>query len=104
MTTTEPVKARELEIEADQILKMVKETARQLYTNSIRLSILVSDSYGPHSHRTWLFYDEGREVLGSIERYWGGLKMICSVHGGSPRTTFFTEDGIKTTNKGLKGQ
>ena len=96
----------ELELYNADILAMVANTVRQ-GQESIKmmpLDVFKSDSYGAHMHRTWAFKTDCGGIIGTIERYWGGLKMICSVHGGSPRTSFFTEDGIRTTNKGLKGQ
>ncbi len=91
----------QLELNAQQILAMV-ETASRGDGPFPPISVVTSDSYGPHMHRTWVFYAPEGEVVGSLERYWGGLKMICSVYGEAPRTNFFTEDGIRTTNKGLR--
>lgn len=93
----------ELEIHPEQIFTMVTATVRQTIKLTEPIEIVASDSYGEHKHRTWVFVSLNKEIVGTIERYWGGLKMICSVLGGSPRTSFFTEDGIRTTNKGLKG-
>lgn len=95
----------ELELADHKILEMVMDIARNgsASLRGLPLKVLKSDSYGDHKHRTWVFYSGAGEAVGSIERYWGGLKMICSVFGGSPRTSFFTEEGQRTTNKGLKG-
>ena len=95
----------QLELHDTQIIEMVADTSRNLAGNvrQLPLKVVKSESYGEHNHRTWVFTSENGEVIGSIERYWGGLKMISSVFGSSPRTAFFTEDGKRTTNKALKG-
>ena len=95
----------ELELTNKQIVDMVMSTARNASSSLglLQLNVVKSESYGDHKHRTWVFTSTGNEMVGSIERYWGGLKMICSVFGGTPRTTFFTEDGQRTKNKDLKG-
>lgn len=94
----------ELELENELIMHMVVDSTRNMKSSvsPLSLKVLKSDSYGPHKHRTWIFSSPGGEVVGSIERYWGGLKIIVSVFGGAPRTCFFTEDGQRSTNKGLK--
>jgi hypothetical protein len=83
---------------------MVAETARNVsdQIHSCGIVLTVSDSYGEQAHRTWAFCIGEGFAFGTIERYWGGLKMICSVLEGPPRTSFFTENGKRTTNKGLK--
>lgn len=91
----------ELDLSVDEIYQMIQSSLGRQVRLEISLdSIVKSDSYGPHLHRSWVFTGD---AAGSIERYWGGLKMICSVMGGTPRTSFFTEEGVRTTNKGLKG-
>lgn len=90
----------ELSLTEQQIFWMVGDTGRGI--SPVPLIIFASDSYGPHMHRTWVFKSECGQIFGSIERYWGGLKLIASVLGGSPRTSFFREDGTRTTNRGLK--
>jgi len=91
----------ELELSIEQVYNMIQDSlGRYLEVGFTLDSLVQSDSYGPHLHRSWVF---SGDAIGSIERYWGGLKMICSVMGGTPRTSFFTEEGIRTTNKGLKG-
>lgn len=96
----------ELELSNKQIVDMVVATAKNASSSLglLHLKVVKSDSYGDHKHRTWVFTSPGGEMVGTIERYWGGLKMISSVFGGTPRTKFFTEDGRPTTNKGLKAQ
>lgn len=95
---------KELEIKSEQIYKMVASTMRNLTWDGTELIVLASDSYGEHKHRTWVFMTKDGDAAGTIERYWSGLKMISSVLDSSPRTSFFTEDGERTTNKALKGQ
>lgn len=72
-------------------------------------NLFESDCYGPNGHRTWAFYleDTGNSPgkiysVGSLERYWGGVKMICSVMGAPPRTYFFTEEGQRASAALLK--
>jgi hypothetical protein len=91
----------QLELDEGQIRYMLDQ-ANIGMPGRVPLVIFSSDSYGPHLHRTWVFKSECGRTFGSIERYWGGLKMICTILGQAPRTSFFTERGIKTTNKGLK--
>lgn len=91
-----------LEISSEQIIKMIESYNHKDGPYPPDLSVVASDSYGAHMHRTWTFFSYEGEVVGTVERYWGGLKMICSVYGSKPRTTFFREDGIRTTNKGLR--
>lgn len=95
-----------IDLSEEQVLNMIVSTVRQ-YTTEIQdtqsLFLVASDIYGPKNHRTWVFATDNNVAIGSIERYWSGLKMICSVMGGSPRTHFFTENGTRTTNKDLKG-
>lgn len=71
-----------------------------------KINLTESDSYGPSGHRTWVFTagvtEEVAVAAGSIERYWAGLKMICSVMGAPPRTYFFTEDGQRASAALLK--
>lgn len=95
---------KEIDIADSQILAMAADTSKNMKDGVLRATIHTkkSDSFGDHKHRTWVFYTDNAEAVGTIERYWGGLKMICSVLGGSPRTSFFTEEGQRTTNKGLK--
>ena len=93
----------ELELEESKVFEMIN-SANGGRVGQVPLIIMKSDSYGPHQHRTWVYKSECGRIFGSLERYWGGLKMICSVHGSSPRTTFFTEEGTKTTHKGLRSQ
>ena len=93
-----------LELTGEQISRMVTGVSRVTMEENSTLHVVASDSYGPHLHRTWVFFSTAAEMVGSIERYWSGIKMICSVSGGNPRTFFFTEDGNRSTNKGLKGQ
>jgi hypothetical protein len=90
-----------LDLSEEQIAEMVSTFSRGVKPS--QLCVLESDSYGPHMHRTWVFFSPGADVVGSIERYWSGLKMICAAFGQQPRTFFFTEGGMRTTNRGLKG-
>lgn len=92
----------ELELSHEEVFKMVGRTLKNSVTVAGVFMLSASESYGDHKHRTWVFASDKLEIVGSLERYWGGLKMICSVLGGSPRTSFFMEDGTRTTNKGLK--
>lgn len=95
----------ELNLNEAQVAEMVVNTVRGMVTpfTADEVKLTASDSYGDRAHRTWAFFIKGGTAFGSIERYWGGLKMICSVLGGSPRTSFFNEDGSRTTNKKLRG-
>lgn len=97
---------KELNLYDEQVSAMIADTDRNMASQvrAARIKLVASDSYGEQAHRTWAFYVDDGMAFGTIERYWGGLKMICSVLGGSPRTSFFTEDGTRTTNKGLRGQ
>jgi hypothetical protein len=90
-----------LELSEEKIMEMIAIVSRG--ARPTELKVMVSDSYGPHLHRTWVFFSPGADVVGSIERYWGGLKMICTAFDQQPRTFFFTEGGMRTTNRGLKG-
>lgn len=93
----------ELELTDSQVFNMILESSRHVGgVDGFSIRVCKSVSYGTHMHRTWVFSSPQAEVVGTIERYWGGLKMICSVFGCSPRTNFFTEDGQRTTTKGLK--
>lgn len=97
---------KELNLYEEQVSAMVADTARNMadQIRASRIKLVASDSYGEQAHRTWAFYVDDGMAFGSIERYWGGLKMICSVLGGSPRTSFFTEDGTRVTNKILRNK
>jgi hypothetical protein len=92
---------QELELNEQQVFRMVCSTVRGAELEGAAIFLTASPSYGDHKHRTWVFMSD--EMIGTIERYWGGLKMICSVLGEPPRTYFFTEDGRKSSNKALKG-
>lgn len=101
--------SKELVLHEEQVAAMVTDTARNAATqiNSGAMKLVASDSWGDNAHRTWAFYIQDGvfiQAIGTIERYWGGLKMICSVMGGTPRTSFFLEDGSRTTNKNLRNK
>lgn len=95
----------QLEIDDNQIISMAMETVKNAPPNirDVKIKTVKSDSFGDHNHRVWIFSSVDGAIIGSLERYWSGLKMISSLLGGTPRTTFFTEDGRRTTNRGLKG-
>lgn len=96
--------SKEISLSEDQVKRMVVDSAR-LMEKKIRdspISLVASESYGTIMHRTWIFTVDTDLVVGSIERYWDGLKMICSVVRGAPRTYFFTENGERTNSKNLK--
>lgn len=98
--------SKELVLHEEQVAAMVADTARNA-ANQIKsgtMKLVASDSWGENAHRTWAFYVQDGIAFGTIERYWGGLKMICSVMGGTPRTSFFLEDGSRTTNKNLRNK
>lgn len=95
---------KEINLSEEQVKRMVTAGA-SLMEKKIKESpivLLSSDSYGPLMHRTWVFTLDTDLVIGSIERYWNGLKMICSIIKGAPRTYFFTATGERTTSKDLK--
>ena len=95
---------KELNLSDEQVTAMVADTARSMapQVRGSHIKLVASESYGEQAHRTWAFYLGDGLAFGTVERYWGGLKMICSVLGGTPRTAFFTEDGTRTTNTGLR--
>lgn len=83
---------------------MVTDTARFLGAKieSSPIFLVASDSYGSTMHRTWIFTIDHELVVGAIERYWSGLKMICSTSKEKPRTYFFTNEGERISSKDLK--
>lgn len=95
---------KEISLSEEQIERMAIEAAR-IMEKKIKDSpvfLVASDSYGAILHRTWIFTIDTDLVIGSVERYWDGLKMICSVLKGSPRTYFFTANGERSNAKDLK--
>ena len=95
---------KEINLTEDQVKRMVTDTARFLETKikSAPIFLVASDSYGATLHRTWVFTIETDLIVGAIERYWDGLKLICSTVKGKPRTYFFTTDGERSSSKDLK--
>lgn len=98
--------SKELNLDGEQVGAMIADTARNMkeQITGSDIKLVASESWGDQGHRTWCFYLQDGLAFGTIERYWGGLKMICSVMGGTPRTSFFSEDGVRTTNKNLRGK
>lgn len=95
---------REVWIDEKQVRQMVIDTAKNLEKKILDADIFLaaSDSYGPTNHRTWAFTIETDLAIGTIEKYWEGLKMICSTLKAKPRTYFFTVEGVKCGSRDLK--
>lgn len=96
---------KEISLTEKQVKQMVTDTARFLGAKieSSPIFLVASDSYGSTMHRTWIFtIDTENFIVGSIEKYWDGLKMICSVLKEKPRTYFFTANAERTSSKSLK--
>lgn len=98
--------SKELVLQNEQVAAMVADTARNVASEikNGAIKLVASESWGDNFHRTWAFHIQDGIAFGTIERYWGGLKMICSVMGGTPRTSFFLEDGTRTKNKDLRNK
>ncbi len=95
---------KEVWLDEQQVKRMVVDTSRILEKKIMdsEIFLVASDSYGPTNHRTWIFTIETDLIVGSIEKYWEGLKLICSVMRAKPRTYFFTTEGERCNSKDLK--
>ena len=95
---------KEVWIDEQQLRRMVTDTAKFLEKKIYEADVFLvaSDSYGPTNHRTWVFTMDKDLIVGSVEKYWEGLKLICSAVRAKPRTYFFTLEGERCNSKDLK--
>lgn len=95
---------KEVTLTPDQVRRMLTDTSKFLESKikEAPLFLVASDSYGTTMHRTWVFNLENDLIVGAIERYWDGLKVICSTLKGKPRTYFFTVGGDRSNSRDLK--
>lgn len=97
-----------LELSQRDIINMVCRVSPSSDTEIILNSgvwIRKSDIYGhDFERRTWAFIVEneiGRLAVGTVDRFYGGLKMVVAILEKPTKTYFFTESGMRISARQL---